>query len=70
MAHFIPKEDVSVNFYDGLHCSRKSSAELTAPHLIEKARANPDFEEVEDEIKAKRKAKKVAKKKAIKKKAK
>jgi len=68
MPHFIPKKDVSVNFYGGTFCSRKSSAELTDPHLVAKARSNPDFEEVEAEIKASRKRQKKATKKKVSKK--
>jgi len=57
MAHFIPVKDVSVIFYGGTRCSRKSSAEITKPHLVDKARRNPDFEEVDKQIKATRKTK-------------
>ncbi len=57
MAHFISKSGESIKCYDGTQCSAKSSAEITKPHLVAKARANPDFVEVDNEIKATRKKK-------------
>ena len=63
MAHFISTSGESITCYNGTRCSGKSSAELTNLSFIDKARRNPDFTEVENEIKARRK-KKVSKKKA------
>ena len=69
MAHFISTSGESIACYGGTRCSGKSSVELTNESLIDKARRNPDFTEVEAEIKATRK-KRVARKKATRKKAK
>ena len=66
MAHFVSTSGESVRCYDGTFCSAISSAELTDERLIEKARRNPDFTEVDGEVKAKRQSKK-AKKAAVKK---
>ena len=69
MAHFISTSGESITCYGGTRCSGKSSAELTNEVFIDKARHNPDFTEVEAEIKATRK-KRVSKKRVYKKKAK
>ena len=69
MAHFISTSGESVACYGGTRCSSKSSVELTNEVFIDKARRNPDFTEVEAEIKATRK-KRVSKKKVTRKKAK
>jgi len=36
-----------VNFYDGKQISKKTPAYISNPSLVAKARANPDFKEVE-----------------------
>jgi len=58
MAHFVSASGESIRCYQGTVCSAKSSAEVTNESLIEKARKNPDFIEVDKQVKATRKRRK------------
>ena len=63
MAFFKHESDTLVNCYQGTQCSSKSTAELTDEVYIAKARANPDFIEVDKALKQTRKRKKKVSKK-------
>ena len=51
------KSDTLVTCYGATQCSSKRTAELTDPRLIEKARNNPHFIEVDKAMKQTRKRK-------------
>jgi len=57
MAFFKHESDTLVNCYGGTKCSNRSTAELKDESLIAKARANPEFIEVDKAMKQTRKRK-------------